>query len=119
MTPAVGGQRYCGGGNHGAGHHGIPCEVRFQLGLSPRGSPTIAVRHYSSPSASSRIAYVHPAISYSNYTPVYRCPLGAGAVRAAFAREGAQVICIDDNAEMKNARLLRMDEFELPYALPL
>ena len=32
-----------------------------------------------------------------------------------FARAGAQVICIDDHAEMKAARLLRLDEFELPY----
>ncbi len=37
------------------------------------------------------------------------------ATALMFAREGAQVICIDDNAEMKDARLLRMDEFELPY----
>ena len=41
---------------------------------------------------------------------------GLGHVTALmFAREGAEVICIDDNAEMKDARLLRMDEFELPY----
>jgi len=40
--------------------------------------------------------------------------IGRGAA-LAFAREGAQVICIDDNAETKDARLLRMDEFELPY----
>src|SRR5688500_2847642 len=31
------------------------------------------------------------------------------------AREGAEVICIDDNAEMEDARVLRMDEFELAY----
>jgi len=37
------------------------------------------------------------------------------ATALMFAREGAQVICIDDNAEMKDARLLRMDEFELAY----
>ncbi len=37
------------------------------------------------------------------------------AAALMFAREGAQVICIDDNAEMKEARLLRMDEVELPY----
>ena len=37
------------------------------------------------------------------------------ATALMFAREGAQVICIDDNAETKDARLLRMDEFELPY----
>ena len=41
---------------------------------------------------------------------------GLGHVTALmFAREGAEVICIDDNTEMKDARLLRMDEFELPY----
>ena len=37
------------------------------------------------------------------------------ATALMFAREGAQVICIDDNAETKDVRLLRMDEFELPY----
>ena len=37
------------------------------------------------------------------------------ATALAFAREGAEVICIDDNAETKDARVLRMDEFELPY----
>jgi NAD(P)-dependent dehydrogenase (short-subunit alcohol dehydrogenase family) len=37
------------------------------------------------------------------------------ATALMFAREGAEVICIDDNAETKDARLLRIDEFELPY----
>ena len=37
------------------------------------------------------------------------------ATALMFAREGAEVICIDDNAETKDARVLRMDEFELPY----
>ncbi len=37
------------------------------------------------------------------------------ATALMFAREGAHVICIDDNAEMKDLRILRMDEFELPY----
>ena len=37
------------------------------------------------------------------------------ATALMFAREGAEVICIDDNAEMKDARLLRMDKFELRY----
>jgi NAD(P)-dependent dehydrogenase (short-subunit alcohol dehydrogenase family) len=37
------------------------------------------------------------------------------AAALMFAREGAQVICIDDNADMKDARLLRLDEFDLPY----
>lgn len=37
------------------------------------------------------------------------------ATALAFAREGAQVVCIDDNAETKDARVLRMDELELPY----
>jgi len=41
---------------------------------------------------------------------------GLGHVTALmFAREGAEVICIDDNADMKEARSLRMDEFELRY----
>ena len=30
------------------------------------------------------------------------------ATALAFAREGAEVICIDDNAETKDAQLLRM-----------
>lgn len=37
------------------------------------------------------------------------------ATALMFAREGAEVICIDDNTETKDARLLRIDEFELPY----
>ncbi len=37
------------------------------------------------------------------------------AAALMFAREGAKVICIDDNAETKDARILRLDEFELPY----
>lgn len=37
------------------------------------------------------------------------------ATALMFAREGAQVICIDDHAEMKDARLLRLDAFDLPY----
>ena len=37
------------------------------------------------------------------------------ATAVMFAREGAQVICIDDNAETKDARVLHMDGFELPY----
>ena len=37
------------------------------------------------------------------------------ATALMFVRDGAQVICIDDNVEMKDARLLRMDGFELPY----
>ena len=37
------------------------------------------------------------------------------ATALMFAREGAQVICIDDNAETKEAHLLRLDEFELSY----
>jgi meso-butanediol dehydrogenase / (S,S)-butanediol dehydrogenase / diacetyl reductase len=37
------------------------------------------------------------------------------ATALMFAREGAQVICIDDNASMKDAHLLRIDAFELAY----
>src|SRR5262245_8748696 len=37
------------------------------------------------------------------------------AAALMFAREGAEVICIDDNAETKNASSLRLDRFELPY----
>jgi NAD(P)-dependent dehydrogenase (short-subunit alcohol dehydrogenase family) len=37
------------------------------------------------------------------------------ATALMFAREGAKVICVDDNAETKDARLLRLGEFELPY----
>jgi NAD(P)-dependent dehydrogenase (short-subunit alcohol dehydrogenase family) len=37
------------------------------------------------------------------------------ATALMFAREGADVICIDDNAGMKDARVLRMDGFELSY----
>jgi NAD(P)-dependent dehydrogenase (short-subunit alcohol dehydrogenase family) len=37
------------------------------------------------------------------------------ATALMFARDGAKVICIDDNAEMKDARILRLEEFELPY----
>ena len=37
------------------------------------------------------------------------------ATALMFAREGAKVICIDDNAETKDARILRLDEFELAY----
>ena len=41
---------------------------------------------------------------------------GLGHVTAQmFAREGARVICIDDNAELKDARHLRMEELELDY----
>lgn len=37
------------------------------------------------------------------------------ATALMFAREGAHVICVDDNTETKDARVLRMEEFELPY----
>lgn len=41
---------------------------------------------------------------------------GLGHVTALmFAREGAQVICIDDNADLKDARVLRMDGFEMRH----
>ena len=32
-----------------------------------------------------------------------------------FAREGAQVICIDDNTHLKDARTLRLEAFDLAY----
>src|SRR5262249_4002338 len=37
------------------------------------------------------------------------------ATALMFARAGAAVICIDDNAETKDARALRLDGLELPY----
>ena len=37
------------------------------------------------------------------------------ATALMFAREGARVVCIDDNAETKDARVLRLEELELPY----
>jgi len=37
------------------------------------------------------------------------------ATALMFAREGAEVICIDDNADMKDLRVLRMEDFEVPY----
>ena len=37
------------------------------------------------------------------------------AAALMFAREGAQVICINDDPETKDARVLRVDAFELPY----
>ena len=37
------------------------------------------------------------------------------AAAALFAREGASVFCIDDNAGLENARTLRIGEFEVPY----
>lgn len=37
------------------------------------------------------------------------------AAALLFAREGAEVICIDDNAESKDARQLRLDGFDVPY----
>ena len=37
------------------------------------------------------------------------------ATALMFAREGAQVICIDDNAKRKMYAIVRVDEFELPY----
>ena len=37
------------------------------------------------------------------------------ATALLFAREGAQVICIDDNSGMESARTLRIEEVELPY----
>jgi len=37
------------------------------------------------------------------------------ATALMFAREGAEVICIDDHAETKDARVLRLDGFELAY----
>lgn len=37
------------------------------------------------------------------------------ATALLLAREGAQVVCIDDNAGTKDARLLQLEEFELPY----
>ena len=37
------------------------------------------------------------------------------ATAVMFAREGAQVICIDDNAETENLSILRIDELELRY----
>ena len=37
------------------------------------------------------------------------------ATALMFAREGAQVICIDDNVGMKDARALRIEEVEVPY----
>jgi NAD(P)-dependent dehydrogenase (short-subunit alcohol dehydrogenase family) len=37
------------------------------------------------------------------------------ATALMLARDGAEVICIDDHAETKDERLLRMDEFELLY----
>ena len=36
------------------------------------------------------------------------------AAALMFAREGAHVVCIDDNAETKDARVLRMDESRAP-----
>src|SRR5688500_8077402 len=36
------------------------------------------------------------------------------ATALMFARAGAYVVCIDDNAETKDARVLRLDECELP-----
>ena len=37
------------------------------------------------------------------------------ATALMFAREGAQVICIDDNVGMKDAHTLRIEEVEVPY----
>jgi NAD(P)-dependent dehydrogenase (short-subunit alcohol dehydrogenase family) len=37
------------------------------------------------------------------------------ATALLFAREGAQVICIDDNADMASASALRIEEFEVPH----
>ena len=37
------------------------------------------------------------------------------ATALMFAREGAQVICIDDNIGMKDAHTLRIEEVEVPY----
>src|SRR5262245_29569563 len=37
------------------------------------------------------------------------------ATALMLAREGARVICIDDHAELKDARVLRLQELELPY----
>jgi NAD(P)-dependent dehydrogenase (short-subunit alcohol dehydrogenase family) len=41
---------------------------------------------------------------------------GLGHVTAGmFAREGAEVICIDDHPDLKDARVLRLDGFELQH----
>lgn len=37
------------------------------------------------------------------------------AAAALFAREGASVVCIDDNAGFENAKTLRFDALEVPY----
>src|SRR4051812_3929426 len=37
------------------------------------------------------------------------------ATAVMFAREGAEAICIDDNPETKDARVLRIDAVELQY----
>ena len=37
------------------------------------------------------------------------------ATALMFVREGAEVICIDDNVGMKGARTLRIEEVEVPY----
>lgn len=37
------------------------------------------------------------------------------AAAALFAREGASVVCIDDNAGLENAKTLRIGDLEFPY----
>ena len=37
------------------------------------------------------------------------------AAAALFAREGASVVCIDDNAGFENAKTLRLGKLEVPY----
>ena len=37
------------------------------------------------------------------------------AAAALFAREGAHVVCIDDNAGFETAKTLRLGELEVPY----